>query len=46
MYNLIKKLFIKGKNIYISYVFILEKLIKTQYYFLIIHWKILENYII
>ena len=41
-----KKLFIKGKNIYIINVFILKKLMKTRYYFLIIHWKILENYII
>ena len=41
-----KKLFIKGKNIYIKNVFILKKLMKTQYYFLIILWKILENYII
>ena len=41
-----KKLFIKGKNIYMKNVFILKKLMKTQYYFLIIHWKILEIYII
>ena len=41
-----KKRFIKGKNIYISYVFILKKLMTTQNYFLIIHWKILQNYLI
>ena len=41
-----KKLFTRGKSIYIKYVFILKKLMTTQYYFLIIHWKILENYII
>ena len=41
-----KKLFIKEKNICIINVFILKKLMKTQYYFLIIHWNTLENYII
>ena len=41
-----KKLFIKRKNIYMIYVFILKKLMKTQYYFSIIHWKILGNCII
>ena len=40
-----KKLFIKEKNIYIINVFILKKLMKTQYYFLITHWKILEKFI-
>ena len=34
------------KNIYIIYVCILKKLITTQYHFLIIHWKTLENHII
>ena len=32
-----KKLFIKGKNIYMKNVFILKKLMKAHYYFLIIH---------
>ena len=41
-----KKTVYKRKNIYIINVYILKKLMKTQYYFLIIHWKILENYII
>ena len=41
-----KKQYIKGKNICIIYVFILEKSMKTLYYFSIIHWKILENYVI
>ena len=41
-----KKTIYKRKNIHIINVFILKKLIKTQYYFLIIHLKILENYII
>ena len=41
-----KKTIYKRKNIYITYVFILKKLMKTQYYFLIIHWKMLGNYII
>ena len=41
-----KKLFIREKSIYIINVNILKKLMKTQYYFLLIHWKILENYII
>ena len=41
-----KKQFIIEKNIYMINVFILKKLMTTQYYFLIIHWKILENCII
>ena len=41
-----KNLFIKEKNIYIIYVCILNKLMTTYYYFLIIHWKTLENYMI
>ena len=40
-----KKLFIREKNIYIIYVYLLKKLTKAQYYFLIIHWKTLENHI-
>ena len=41
-----KKTIYKRKNIYMINVFLLKKLMKTQYYFLTIHWKILENYII
>ena len=41
-----KKTIYKRKNICIINAFILEKLMKILYSFLIIHWKILENYII
>ena len=41
-----KKTIYERKNIYIINVFTLKKLMKTQYYFLIIHRKKLENYII
>ena len=41
-----KKTICKRKNIYMINVCILKKLMKTQYHFLIILWKILENYII
>ena len=40
-----KTVYMRKKYLYKN-VFILEKLMKTQYYFLIILWKILENYII
>ena len=46
MYYFIIKLFIEGKNIYIKNVNILKKLTTAKYYFLITHWKTLENYII
>ena len=41
-----KKSIYKRKNIYIIYGCILKKLMRIQYYFLIIHCKRLENYII
>ena len=41
-----KKTIYMRKNIYIKNVYILKKLTTTQHYFLIIHWKTLENYII